>query len=510
MATRVMARIRTLFQLDLPLRTLFNAPTVAQLTTLIEQARAAGSGRETPPVTPAPRQPEMPLAFAQQRLWFINQYEPENPFYNIPRGMQLQDPAVTALEQAIEALTQRHEILRTTYADKDGIPFQRIHSRAEPSLTVVDLTGPIADSQGLAHEIVAREVMRPFDLARGPMLRIVLLRLDQRHYQASFTMHHIASDGWSMGILIEEVIECYRAALQQRPIRLQPLPLQYADYAVWQRRWLEGPVMEAQIDYWRRQLADVPPLNLPLDKPRPAVQAFRGATEFFELPTDLSRKLTAFCNAQGVTLYMLLLATFQTLLHRYSGQRDFAVGSPIAGRAQRELEGLIGFFINTLVLRADLHDDPDFSDLLKRVRETTLEAYAHQDVPFERLVDALLPERDLSRTPLFQVLLVLENAPRDHGESETDASADFATADTGTAKFEITLMMAETGKHLAGGFQYNTDLFEAGTIRRMIDHFTALLREVVDNPYRRLSTYPLIEAHQQQAAVGDFMDDLEE
>ena len=357
----------------------------------------------------------VPASLGQQRLWVLAQLEPGSPVYNIARPIRLTGPLnVVALEHSLGAIVRRHESLRTTVTTVEGQPMQGIAPALTLPLPRVDLRDlPAGERAERADQLAAREARRPFDLARGPLLRTTLLQLGGQEHLLLVTIHHIVADEWSMGVFMRELATLYRAQVQDTPAVLPQLPIQYADYTLWQREWLQGTALEAQLAYWREQLAGAPAvLELPSDRPRPPVQSVRGATQRFVLPRALSQALRQLSRQEGATLFMTLLAAFQVLLARYTGQDDIVVGSPIAGRTHTELEDLIGFFVNTLVLRTNLAGDPTFRELLGRVRAVTLEAYAHQDVPFERLVEELQPQRDLSRAPLVQVLFVLQNSPR--------------------------------------------------------------------------------------------------
>ena len=388
LATQVVSRLRSALKLELPLNAFFETPTLEALASRVDAARDSGSALSViPPLLPVPRTERLPLSFAQQRLWVLDRFEPGSTAYTILAALRLQGPLNTrALARAVQALMRRHEGLRTTFIEDDQGPTQAILPDVEPALGLVDLRGlPEAEREREALTLAAEEAERPFDLTRAPLLRALLVRLSGQHHLLVVTMHHIISDGWSSGILIRELSSLYEAFSTGEPPRLAPLSVQYADYAVWQRQWLQGDVLESQLAYWRKQLAGAPAaLELPTDKPRPPVPSFRGGRVPVRLGRELSASLQALCQREGVTLFMALLAGFQTLLSANSGQLDVSVGSPIAGRAQPELEGLIGCFVNTLVLRTRMEGDPTFRELLGRVREVTLGAYAHQDVPFER------------------------------------------------------------------------------------------------------------------------------
>ncbi len=519
LATQLLSRLREALQVELPLRSLFDAPTLAGMATAVDQARRASVGPVAPPLLPVSRADQLPLSFAQQRLWFLDQLEPESPFYNNPSAVRLTGPLdVAAFEQALNEIVRRHEGLRTSFATVDGRPVQVIAPVGalvgagavhELPLHLVDLRHLLApEREAEAQRIAVEEIRRPFDLARGPLLRAKLLRLEDQEHIALLTIHHIVSDGWSIGVFVRELAALYEAFAAGRSSPLPALPIQYADFAAWQRAWLQGTEgqeespLQAQLAYWKQQLrGSSPMLELPTDRPRPVVQTSQGAHYVFELSPELSERLRALSRQEGVTLFMTLLAAFQTLLYRYSGQEDINVGTPIANRTRAELEGLIGFFVNTLVLRADLSGDPTFRELLTRVREAALGAYAHQDVPFEMVVEALQPARTLSHTPLFQVMLVLNNAPVEMLRLR-DLTLSPVKAESGTARFDLTLELMERPEGLYGSLEYNTDLFDEATIGRMIGHFQILLEGIVANPEYRVSALPLLtEAERRQVLV---------
>jgi amino acid adenylation domain-containing protein/non-ribosomal peptide synthase protein (TIGR01720 family) len=501
MATQLISRIRDACQVELPLRSMFDAPTVAGLSERIEAMIRSGEGRQVPPIERASRDGALQLSFAQQRLWFLDQWEPESPFYNIFAPVRLKGQLNgRALERTLSEIVRRHEILRTTFSAVEGRPIQVIAPAGSISLPMIDLSElppPLREAE--AQRVAAAEARRPFDLAKGPLLRSLLLRLDEDEQVALLTMHHIVSDGWSAGILIREVAALYAAFLQGQPSPLAELSVQYADFAEWQRKWLQGEVLEKQLSYWKRKLGGaLPVLQLPTDRPRPVVQRFRGAHESLALSADLSAAIRAMSQREGVTLFMTLLAAFKTLLYRYSGQDDIIVGSPIANRNRSEIEELVGFFVNTLVLRTDLSGNPSFRKLLDRVREVALEASTHQDLPFEKLVDELRLERDLSRTPLFQVVFVLQNAPRQALELP-GLTITPLQVEGETAKFDLILGITDAEQGLMVQVEYNTDLFNEDSITRMLGHYQTLLEGIVTNPDQCLSNLPLLteaERHQ--------------
>jgi amino acid adenylation domain-containing protein len=513
LATQVVSRVRKTFEVELPLRALFEAPTLALLAPRVEGAWRERDGMRLPPLVPVPRTGALPLSFAQQRLWFLDRLQPGSAFYNIPSAVQLVGVLdASALEQALQGLVQRHEALRTSFhIQEDGSPVQQLHPRARLPLTVVDLSHlPESERESGAREQAALEAQKPFDLTQAPLLRTTLVRLSERHHVLLVTVHHIVSDGWSNGILVREVGALYSAFSQGRPSPLAPLALQYADYAVWQRGWLKDEVLEKQVSWWKRQLEGAPhALELPTDRPRPPVQTDHGAKLPVRLGSDLSAAFHALCQREGVTPFMALLAAFSTLLSRYSGQEDMVVGSPIANRQQAELEDLVGFFANTLALRTRLHPSMTFRELLAQVKETTLGAYAHQDVPFEKLVDELRPERDLSRTPLFQVLLAMQTAPRPSqpgtGEAEdSDLELRPLEVNSGTAKFDVSLLMMDAGDEFHGAFEYNTDLFDTDTARRMVAHLLRLLEGAVADADQPLWRLPLLDAREQRQLLVEW------
>ncbi|RKH09839.1 amino acid adenylation domain-containing protein [Corallococcus sp. CA053C] len=497
LAMQLVSRLRATFQVEARLRDVFEAPTVAGVAVAVEAARSQGGAAGAPPITRRSRETPPPLSYAQQRLWFLDRLEPDSPLYNMPAAVRLTGPlSVSALQQALQELVRRHEALRTTFPTVDGQAHQAIASDLPLSLSVIDLRD---STEAEMHRLAMEEARTPFHLAHGPLLRAKLLRRSDQEHVLLLTMHHIVSDGWSQGVLVRELGALYEAFTAGRPSPLPELPIQYADYAVWQRQWLAGDVLASELSWWKQQLHAAPPaLELPTDRPRPAVRTYRGSVVPVALSRELSDALAALSRREGGTLFMTLLAAFQVLLHRHSGQDDIVVGSPIAGRTRAETEGLIGFFVNTLALRTKLDGDPSFRELLARVREVTLGAYAHQDVPFEKLVEELAPVRDLRRPPLFQVMFVLQNTPMPAlalGEATLEPLPFAQTV----AKFELTLSLEETAEGLRGSLEYNTDLFDAATVERMAGHYRTLLEGLVAEPGQTLSRLPLLtegERHQ--------------
>ena len=494
LATQVISRVRDAFGQEVALRAVFESPTVAGLGQTIERAQGAGEGLEVAPIVGVRREGEVALSFAQQRLWFLDQLEPGGSFYNIPAAIKLTGALdIEALERALSEIIRRHEVLRTTFVSVDGEPWQRISPTKPFRLPVIDLSAmPDEERETETLRLVSEEAERPFDLMRGPLLRVSLLRLGTDEHAVLLTMHHIVSDAWSTGILIREVATIYRAFHEGQPSPLEELPLQYADFAQWQRHWLKGETLERQLSYWRQQLDGASSiLELMGEKPRPPVMTFRAAKQTVELSKEVTEKLKEISRQTRVTLFMSLLAAFDVLLYRYSGQPDLLVGTPIANRNRLETEPLIGFFVNTLVLRTDLSGDPTFIEVLQRVREVCLEAYAHQELPFEKLVEDLQPERSQSHSPLFQVMFVLQNIAAEKLELPGLSLSVYAEENK-TAKFDLLLTMWETPDGMGGFLKYNVDLFDDPTIAKMISHFRTLIENLLAEPQQHLSDLSLL------------------
>ncbi|MEM9092190.1 MAG: condensation domain-containing protein, partial [Cyanobacteria bacterium P01_F01_bin.53] len=489
LATQLVSRLRETFEADVVLQTLFESPTVADLDTVL--ANKPKPRLTIPPIEAIERdQTSLPLSYAQERMWFLSQLEGAAATYNIPGAVRIEGFLdIPALQQAIDELVCRHESLRTTFPIINGCAVQYIAPTLQIPIEVLEssaFTGTLSDW-------LTEVAQEPFDLKTGPLLRIKLLTLAADDaIVVSVTMHHIISDGWSMAIFIRELGRIYEAFRQGQPTPLPRQVIQYVDYTLWQRQWLQGEILEAQLNYWQEKLANLPALlDLPTDHPRPAVQTFRGRTYHITLPLGLTEQVQSLAQQQGVTLFMTLLAAFQLLLYRYSHQSDIVVGSPIANRQKAELESLIGFFANTLVLRTQFEESDTVSDLFAKVRRMTLGAYSHQDVPFERVVEALQPERTLAHTPLFQVMFVLQNAPMAPLEL-SGVTLTSLTPDTVTAKFDVTLSMMETEQGLMASWEYNSDLFEADTIARMAVHFEQLLSAMVEDISQPVATLPML------------------
>ena len=508
LATQLFSRVRETCQVEVGLRRLFETPTVAGLAESVEQQLRRGAGVAAPPLKPVSRSAELPLSFAQQRFWFLDQLERDSALYNITTAISLQGRLnVLAMEQTLSEVVRRHEVMRTTFATVEGRPRQVVAPAHIVKLPVTHLMA-WTNREAEVSRFIRREKQRTLDSTNGPVWRASLLRLSDDDHVLLFTMHHITSDGWSMGVLVKEVAALYAAYMQGATSPLPELTIQFADYAVWQRELLQGPLLEAQIAYWCKELEDAPPiLELPTDRPRPAVRSFRGATQSFVLPANVSEELKSLSRREGVTLFMTLLATFQVLLERYSGQEEFIVGTGIANRTRLETERMVGCFVNFLALRADLTRNPSVRELLRRVRETTLGAYAHQDIPFEKLLEALQPERKPGYPPLFQVAFFLQNVPPTTLELP-GLKLTSMSVPSGVARFDIMLVIEERAQGLAGVIEYRTDLFDDSTITRMLNHFQALLQDMANHPDKEVRSLVMFTETEKQQLSNAFDDDL--
>ncbi len=506
LATQLVSRIRKIFQVELPLRELFVRPTVSELAPLIEQLQQQDLKHSAPPILPRANNSDLPLSYAQQRLWFLDQLEPNSASYNIPIALRLVGNLNRgALEQSLIEIIARHETLRTNFVTVDGTAAQIVQLQTNWALCILEWQNLAKSEQEIGIKKLAQlQAIEPFDLVKGALIRATLVVLSQTEHILLVCMHHIVSDAWSLSVFVQELAALYDSCDRGQPSPLEPLPIQYADFAIWQRQWLQGNVLQNQLSYWQQQLEYAPTfLPLPTDRPRGAVQTFNGAYLEFALSTELTTGLTKLSQEKGCTLFMTLLAAFKTLLYRYTGQSDILVGSPIANRHRDEIEGLIGFFVNTLVLRTDLSGNPSFEELLLQTRSMALSAYAHQDLPFEMLVEALQPERNLSHTPLFQVMFVLQNTPISQVEL-SGLEVSLLPIETATAKFDLTLSLENTATGLVGGWEYNSDLFDSSTIERMTRHYVTLLEALVANPAHKIDQLPLLTASEQQQLLVDW------
>ncbi|HVZ39801.1 MAG TPA: condensation domain-containing protein [Candidatus Kapabacteria bacterium] len=477
--TQLIARINRSLGLKLPLRALFEAPTAELLAAVIGTEMAARPSADAGPVGRAGRGSPIPLSYAQQRLWFLDHLEADHVPYNLPAAVSLSGCLDTSLlEAALRAVVARHEILRTTFEMQNGDPVQVIANSLDVSLPIIDLSAvPESERQREAGKVMKEEARRPFDLKHGPLLRPLLVRLGENRHILMLAMHHIITDAWSIGIILQEIGLLYEALLGNAPFPLDELPVQYADYSVWQRKWLTDAFLDEILRYWREVLAGISDLRLPFDRPRPALESFRGANHFLMMPRSLVNALKAL-SLEGVTLFITLLAAFRALLYHTTGDEDIAVGTMRAGRDQPELEGLIGFFANTMVLRARVAGNLKFRELLRREFDVALGAWAHQDVPFDRLVEELRPERNLSRNPLFQVMFILQNTPPT-ASAFGGLQLEPLVVDSGSVEFDLLLELYETGDGLTVRFAYSVDLFDAATIERLAANYRRMLEEVV-------------------------------
>jgi len=505
LVTQVLSRVRKTFRVEPPLRLFFESPTVAGMARTIDHLTSEAEGITAPPIVRIQRGEHLPLSFTQERMWFLDQLEPGLTAYNVPGAVYMDGPlSPISLEQSLGEIVRRHEIFRTTYSSSDGRPLQVIHEAEPFEIPLVDLSGlPEEAREEMALRLAKENAGRPFDLSYQSVLRCFLVRMESEKHMMAMTTHHIAYDMWAREIFIFELGTLYQAFLKGTPSPLPEPEIQWVDYASWQRDWLQGEVLEKQLDYWRKKLAPAPAyLDLPVDLPRPSVQSYRGARQYLQLPPDISRGISALSKNTGVTPFIVVLSAFKTLLYRYTEQDQIVVGSPIANRNRLEVERLMGFVANTLVLYTDLSGNPTFRELLERVRETTLGAHAHQDIPFEYLVQALQPQRDMSRSPLFQVMFNYMLSYSTPKVDLAELTLRLERLHSGAAQFEINVDVWETDGGLNGVVEYCTDLFHHSTITRFIKHFGSLLAEAVATPDKRLSDYGVLSKEEQQAFAG--------
>jgi amino acid adenylation domain-containing protein len=469
--------------------------STASLSKKLDNQHAKSPTQDSMLLKKAPRDQSICLSFSQERLWFLYQLEPQNISYNIFIGARFKgEIRVDLLEASLAEIIQRHESLRTTFVELDGQPIQLISPTPQLEFHVEDFQS-ISPKGRLdrAHEWIVQEIQRPFDLSKGPLFRAALAHLDSYEYIFMATMHHITADGWSFGIFFKEFGEIYQSLARGEALCLPELPIQYADFAYSQRLWLQSRVIDPHLEYWKSKLANTPVLQLPADRPRAVSQQHIGSRRWFKFPEHLKERVYEFSKDQGVTPFMTLLAVFKVLLHKYSGQRDFAVGTPVANRNSSELEGVFGFFVNTLVLRDEILEEQHFAAFLKSVKETTLDAMAHQDAPFEKVVEAANPDRDMSYSPLFQVMFAFQNFPWSDSRIE-GLTISLENIDAGTAMFDLSLYMWEMKNQLEGFLEYDSGMFDDATIERMEGHFKILLGSVVSAPETNISELPILTA----------------
>ena len=516
--TQILSRVREVFQIEIPFCIFFENPTIASLATTIEQDIRGNQQLRFPPIQPIPRNGNLPISFAQEGVCFIQQLAPESSAYQAQATIRLTGELnVNALQQSLSEMVRRHEIFRTTFLPVDGQLVQVIHPSLLIDLPLLDLcTLPENDRSTEVQRLLNAEFQKPFDPAQLPLVRWVLLRLSDLEHLLVHVEHHLVHDGWSFNVFLCELVELYRCFVVGKPSPLPELPIQFADFAHWQRQWMQGQEAEIQLAYWKTKLANSSPLlELPYDRPRPAEQTYRGATHRIELPTSLCKSLQALSRQEGTTLFMTMLTAFVTMLHRYTQQEDINVGSSIANRRLRETEGLIGMIVNTFVLRNDISGNPKFCELLNRVRQVTLEAYAHQDLPFGKVVEALQPTRNLSHNPLYQVMFSFHDAPLPDLEiSGLNVSLQEALSN-GSAKLDLDLVVIPRSQRSSFGkkaegmtlvWEYNTDLFDATTIQRIIRHYQTLLESIVANPEQRISEMPLLTVSERHQLLGEWND----
>ena len=513
LATQVISRVRETFILELPLRSLFEAPQLSSFAEAVEQGMREEQQVEAPPMVPVSRERVLPLSFAQQRLWFLDQLEPMSTAYNVPAVVRLHGPFnPEVFTKAVEEVMRRHESLRTRFVTERGRARQEISAATELEVPIIDLRSyERVDQEDEVRRLATVEVRKPFDLTVGPLVRLTVLQLSENEHVLMLTMHHIVSDGWSMGVLMRELTVLYDAFSRRELSPLPELPIQYADYAVWQREWLQGEVLDQQMRYWREQLQGAPPvLELPTDHPRPAVQSFRGGILRRRLSGELLHQIEALSRREGVTLYMSVLAAFAVVLARYSGQQEIVVGTPIAGRTRQEIEGLIGFFVNTLVLRTRVEEQESVRQLLERVREVCLGAYTHQEVPFEQLVEELQPERDLSHQPLFQVMYELEGGGDEEGWQIGDMQVESEGVEGEVSKFDLTLRVRQGQEGWELAIEYKQDLFEEATIARMLEHVERVLQGIVADVKQQVRKLELLSGAEQDQLLNQWNETARE
>jgi amino acid adenylation domain-containing protein/FkbM family methyltransferase len=488
LAAQVIARVRKIFKIEIPVLALFRSSTVAGLARVIEAAIKAEAAGDSPPLIRVSRDQPLPLSYSQQRLWFLNQLAPSAPLYHVPLTVRIDGELdIRSLRSGIDEIVKRHEILRSSFSQADGQPTQIINQSGKIELQVIDATSipdPLKTAEIL--RITKAEILRPFDLSQGPLARAILIHAKARTFFLVATMHHIISDGWSMGVLMDELTAHYEASVAGKSANLDELEAQYADYACWERSRLQGAFLQEMIDYWRKQLDGAPQsLMLRTDRLKTNSVYYAGGRCRFRLNRELTKAIGKLCRQEGVTPFMALLSAFDILLHHYSGQEDIVIGVPTANRNRIETERLIGFFINTLLIRTDLSGDPEFRELLSRARDTALKAYAHQELPFDKLVEALQPDRSLDHSPLFQVWFVLQNAPM---SSSDIAGLSFTAFDPGpvAAKYDLKMSLTETDDGIVGSLEYKTDLFFKSTVEIMTEQYRLILESVTEQPERRL------------------------
>ena len=506
LVTQLVSRIRKIFSIDFQVRSIFEHPTIAAQTRLVYEKRLNKSGIKTSEIVSVPRNDEYVLSFSQQRLWFLEQLKPDTPDYNIPTAFRITGNLdEKGLIACLEVIINRHESLRMRIESNAGKPRLLIQPYLELPYRSVDLRNCVQEERrNVAERIMDDEAHIPFPITTGPLLRFLNIQLSENEYIFLLTIHHIISDGWSANIFFRELAILYDAYISGETVSLDPLPLQYVDYASWQRQWLQGEVLEHELSYWKKQLIDLPQiLEIPTDFSRPAVQSGKGDFITFDLTPEMTFQINEQCQKEGVTLFMYLLAAFNILLYRYSDQTDICIGTPLANRDNQDIEGIIGFFVNTIVLRTDLSQNPQFNELLSRVRTTAMEAYSHSIVPFEMVVNAVEPVRDLSFSPLFQVMFTIQEEQKAILENNrSPISLDPVDIHVGISQFDLTLSLVNAGDRLSGAMEYCSDLFRAETVDRMISHFITLLEGLSQNPEKKINEYSLLSAEEMDIVIN--------
>ncbi|NOG44271.1 MAG: amino acid adenylation domain-containing protein [Calditrichaeota bacterium] len=503
LATQMVSRIRDTFKIELELKSLFETSSLGDLAAIIQQTNRESNKENIPDLFPVSREKNIPLSFSQQRLWFLDQMEPESPSYNIPVAIKVSGRLdISALNKAVKEIIKRQESFRTSFTTENGQAKVVIHKELDFELQAEDYCSiPEEQKEVRIKEIVIEEARKPFKLDQSPLFRVRILKTSETEAAILLTMHHIISDGWSVNVLFYELAQFYASFNNGTPPLLPEMEIQYADFAHWQQSWLTGDVLEKQVNYWKEKLSGAPSLlELPTDRPRPSIQTFNGAHVTFHLSEELSQKIKSFTNSEGVTVFITVLAAFKILLSRYSGQNDISIGTPIANRTRSDIENIIGFFVNTLVMRSPVDHSLSFKEFIQEVRKTAFDAYAHQDVPFEKIVDSLDLVRDTSYSPLFQAMFTMQNNPQKEIQT-ADISLEFLDIENSIAKFDLSLTLVDLGHKMSGAIEYNTDLFDSSTIERFINHFEIVLSACTYQPENSISKISLLKDKEKQHLI---------
>jgi len=504
LATQVISRIKTELKVNLPLRFIFEKPTVSDLTSEVEKIKLTSNGQEEEKMVPRAIQENIPLSFAQERLWFLDQIEPNSPFYNMPESYRIKGIIdLNILETCFNDIIIRHESLRTFFISEDGNPYQSIQDSYKLEIPLIDLSNlPLTERDEESKVIIEEESKTPIPISKVPLFRIKIIKYDENDHIFLMTIHHIISDDWSTKVIIKELTALYQSYQQRTKLIIPPLKIQYADYSIWQREWLKDERLQTHIDYWKNQLTGIPTLlELPTDHSRPNVQTFNGDYITFNIPSSVTSSIASISSEENVTSFMLLLTAFKLLLYKLSGQEDICVGTPSANRNREEIEPLVGFFVNTLALRTNCSGSLTFQELISIIKETTLGAYAHQDLPFETIVDSINPERNLSHSPIFQVMFVYQNAAGKTMDGSSELSITPIDSHSKTSKFDLTLFVVDTGDSVGGAFEYNTDIYEKSTIENFVDYYIKILSDGLEHKNTTLSEFELITKNAQRELI---------